>query len=60
MEQLSGRPVSDIMEDSFPTVPENSDISAVSSMLLTSDAVLVTRRGKIIGMITNADLLKLV
>ena len=60
LEQLSGRPVSDIMEDSFPTVPENSDISAVSSMLLTSDAVLVTRRGKIIGMITNADLLKLV
>ena len=60
LEELSRRPVSEIMEDSFPIVPETASIDAVSSMLLSSNAVLVTRRGKIVGMITNADLLKLV
>lgn len=60
LEELSRRPVSEIMEDSFPIVPETASIDAVSSMLLSSNAVLITRRGKIVGMITNADLLKLV
>ncbi len=60
LEELSKRPVAEIMEDSFPTVPETASLDTVSNMLLGSDAVLVTRRGKIIGMITNADLLKLV
>ena len=60
LEQLSKRPVSEIMEDSFPTVPETASIDAVSRMLLSANAVLVTRRGKIVGMVTNADLLKLV
>ena len=60
LEELSKRPVSEIMEDSFPTVPETACIDTVSSMLNSSDAVLVTRKGRIVGMITNADLLKLV
>lgn len=60
LEQLSKRPVAEIMEDCFPIVPETAGIDIVSSMLLNSNAVLVTKRGKIIGMITNADLLKLV
>ena len=60
IEQLSEKPVSEIMEDSFPTVPETASIDTVSGMLTSSDAVLVTRKGRIVGMITNADLLKLV
>lgn len=60
LEQLSKKKVSEIMEDSFPTVPETASIDTVSGMLRSSNAVLVTRRGKIVGMITNADLLKLV
>ena len=59
-EQLSRKRVSDIMEDSFPTIPENASIDTVSGMLRSSNAVLVTRKGRIVGMITNADLLKLV
>jgi len=60
LDQLSEKTVSEIMEDSFPTVPETANIDSVSNMLMSSNAVLVTRRGKIVGMITNADLLKLV
>ena len=60
LDKLSKHPVSDIMEDSFPTVPETASIDTVSRMLLSADAVLVTHRGKIVGMVTNADLLKLV
>ncbi len=60
LDQLSVMTVSEIMEDSFPTVPETAGIDSVSNMLMSSNAVLVTRRGKIVGMITNADLLKLV
>lgn len=60
LDTLSKRPVSEIMEDSFPTVPETASVDTVSRMLLSADAVLITHRGKIVGMITNADLLKLV
>ena len=52
--------VSDVMEDSFPTISENTSMEGLSSMLNTSNAVLITRKGKIIGMITRADVLKLV
>ena len=60
MEQLSRMRVSEVMDESFPTVSENASMEGVSSILSTSNAVLVTRKGKIIGMVTRADLLKLV
>lgn len=60
MEQLSKKKVSEIMEDAFPTIPETASIDAVSNMLSTANAVLITRKGEIVGMVTNADLLKLI
>ena len=60
MDQLSRMRVSDVMEDSFPTISENTSMEGLSSMLNTSNAVLITHKGKIIGMITRADVLKLV
>lgn len=60
MDQLSRMRVSDVMDDSFPTVSENTTMESLSSILNTSNAVLITRKGKIIGMITRADMLKLV
>ena len=60
MDQLSRMRVSDVMEDSLPTISENTSMEGLSSMLNTSNAVLITRKGKIIGMITRADVLKLV
>lgn len=47
--------VAEIMGESFPTVSPGSDISTVSRLLNHSDAVLVTREGKLVGIITDAD-----
>lgn len=60
LEQLSRKKVSEIMEDAFPTVPETASIDAVSNALSTANAVLITKKGEIVGMVTNADLLKLI
>jgi predicted transcriptional regulator len=60
MEGLKDTVISGVMDGSFPLVNENTPISSVTSMMSDCDAVLVASRGKIVGMITNADLLKLI
>jgi Predicted transcriptional regulator with C-terminal CBS domains len=60
MEELGETGISRIMDDSFPTVSEGTPMTSITSIMSGSDAVLVTRKGKIIGMITNADMLKLI
>lgn len=60
MEDLKDSIISSIMDDSFPLVNENTPVSSVTSIMSNCDAVLVARKGKIVGMITNADLLKLI
>ena len=60
MEQINRMNVSEVMDDSFPTISENATVESISSILNTSNAVLITRKGKIAGMVTRADLLKLV
>lgn len=60
MDELKDSVVEAIMGESFPVVNENTPMSAITSMMSNCDAVLVSKKGKIIGMITNADLLKLI
>ncbi len=60
VDQLSRMRVSDVMDESFPTVSESTTMEGVSTILNSSNAVLITRKGKIIGMVTRADMLKLV
>jgi predicted transcriptional regulator len=60
MEDLKDAEISSIMDDSFPVVTENTSISAVTTMMSDCNAVLVAKKGKVIGMITNADMLKLI
>ena len=60
MEQINRMNVSEVMDDSFPTISENATVESISTILNTSNAVLITRKGKIAGMVTRADLLKLV
>jgi predicted transcriptional regulator len=43
------------MGESFPTVSSGADITTVSRLLNHSSAVLVTREGKLAGIITDAD-----
>ncbi len=60
LDNLSLVPVKDIMEQAFPQVDETTNISVVSTLLEYQPAVLVTNKGRISGIVTKADLLKLV
>ena len=52
--------VENIMEPPLPTVPEDTDVAAIRSILETHSGVLVTRKGKLVGIITRSDLLKVI
>ena len=52
--------VNEAMEESCPTIQENTPLQAVSQLLDYSPAVLVKKKGKISGIITKSDLLKTV
>ena len=53
-----GKKVADIMEDTPPIVSKNSSIKVISSLLQHYPMVLVSESGKLIGLITKADLLE--
>jgi len=55
---LSKMKVESVMEEAFPRVDEQTPLSVVSILLQYSNAVLVTRRGSVAGIITRSDLLK--
>ncbi|MBI2445847.1 CBS domain-containing protein [Candidatus Micrarchaeota archaeon] len=60
MAELSALKVADVMGDGFPVVDEKTPLPAVSSLLNYHFAVLVRKKDKIDGIITKADLMKLV
>lgn len=60
IQKLSEKEVKEYMEDPFPTISMNATISAISVLLEHNKAVLVVDKGEIKGIITNADLLKVV
>jgi predicted transcriptional regulator len=59
LEQLSALPCEEIMEEAFPQVSEDAPLSLISSLLQTYPAVLVTKKGNVVGIITKADLLRM-
>jgi len=59
LEQLSALPCEEIMEEAFPQVSEEAPLSLISSLLQTYPAVLVTKKGNVVGIITKADLLRM-
>jgi predicted transcriptional regulator len=52
--------VYELMEPAFPVVDEDYPVEAVVFLLKYSPAVLTVKKGKILGIITNDDLLKLI
>lgn len=60
MEDLAHTSISKMMKEPFPVVSDTAPMSAVTGLMVGYDAVLVSRKGEIVGMITNADILKLV
>jgi len=60
MEELGRMTIAKVMKEPFPVVSDTAPMSAVTGLMVGYNAVLVSRKGDIIGMITNADILKLV
>jgi len=47
------------MEEAFPQVAEDAPLALISSLLQVYSAVLVSKKGAVIGIITKADLLRM-
>jgi predicted transcriptional regulator len=47
------------MEEAFPQVDEDVPLALISSLLQVYSAVLVTKKGMVVGIITKADLLRI-
>lgn len=58
--QVSQRLAEEIMEEAPPQVDENAPLPLISSLLHVYPAVLVSKKGKVIGIITKADLFKII
>ncbi len=59
LSQVSKRAVGDVMEEAFPQVGEDAPLPLISSLLQVYSAVLISNKGKVIGIVTKADLLKM-
>jgi len=57
--QISKLPVGDIMEEAFPQVGKKAPLPLISSLLKVYPAVLICEKGKVVGIVTKADLLKM-
>jgi len=60
MQTLSQEKVKEHMDSAFPTVKPDTPLSVVSALLEHNKAVLIQHAGKTTGIITNADLLKVI
>jgi len=59
-DHVAKKEIETIMDDAFPTVNEFTPVSMVSTLLQYEPAVLVSRRGHVLGIVTKADLLKVI
>ena len=60
VEKVNKTLVSEVMGESFPVVSDNTPVGTVAGLMNSYNAILVSKRGVIIGMITSADMLKLI
>ncbi len=59
LEEISKLRTEQIMEESFPQINEDAPLSLITDLLQTYAAVLVTKQGVVKGIITKADLLRM-
>jgi len=57
--QIASLPAEEVMEEAFPQVNEDAPLSLISSLLQVYSAVLISRKGNAIGIVTKADLLRI-
>ena len=56
---LLSKQVAEVMDEAFPMVAEDTPISVVIPLLQHFQALLTTRKGKVTGIVTNADLVRM-
>jgi predicted transcriptional regulator len=56
---ISTLPTEEVMEEAFPQVDEDAPLSLISSLLQVYSAVLMSKKGTVVGIITKADLLRM-
>ena len=59
-ELLLRQPVGTVMEEALPTLSEDVAVEVIIPLLQQTQAVLTSKKGRITGIVTNADLLKLI
>jgi predicted transcriptional regulator len=59
LEEISKLRTEDIMEEAFPQIDEDAPLSLITNLLQTYSAVLVAKKGIVKGIITKADLLRM-
>ena len=59
-DEISKQPVERIMDEAFPTVTEDTPLSMISTLLGYQSAILTVKKGRVVGIITKADLLKII
>jgi predicted transcriptional regulator len=59
LEDISKKSTGEIMEEAFPQINEDAPMSLITSLLQTYSAVLVSKKGTVTGIITKADLLRM-
>ena len=60
LEEISKLPTEEIMEEAFPQINEDAPLALISSLLQTYSGVLVVKKGVVMGIITKADLLRII
>jgi predicted transcriptional regulator len=58
--RISVARVRELMEDSFPAVAPGTDMATISALLETNHAVLVMEMGKVVGVITKYNIMRLI
>jgi predicted transcriptional regulator len=59
LNEISKQLTEKIMEEAFPQINEDAPLSLITTLLQNYSAVLVSKKGAVIGIITKADLLRM-
>ena len=57
---LMSREVAEVMDEAFPMIAEDTPISIAIPLLQHFQAVLTTKKGRVTGIVTNADLVRMI
>jgi predicted transcriptional regulator len=57
---LMSREIAEVMDEAFPMIAEDTPISIAIPLLQHFQAVLTTKKGRVTGIVTNADLVRMI